>query len=82
MIKKITQNSIKTIVCSCIMAFTFLFSLTINSQEVGDEFLVNPGINSTTATLQHLIQVLMVLVICLANLGGWTDGYWWRLCTY
>jgi len=48
MTKKITQNSIRTIVCGCIMAFTFLFSLTINSQEVGDEFLVNPGINSAT----------------------------------
>lgn len=48
MTKKITQNSMKTIVCSCIMAFTFLFSLTINSQEVGDEFLVNPGINTAT----------------------------------
>lgn len=48
MTKKITQNSMKTIVCGCIMAFTFLFSLTISSQEVGDEFLVNPGINSAT----------------------------------
>lgn len=46
MTKKITQNSIRTIVCGCIMAFTFLFSLTISSQEVGDEFLVNPGINT------------------------------------
>ena len=48
MTKKITQNSMKTIVCGCIMAFTFLFSLTISSQEVGDEFLVNPGINTAT----------------------------------
>ena len=48
MTKKITQNSMKTIVFGCIMAFTFLFSLTISSQEVGDEFLVNPGINSAT----------------------------------
>ena len=49
MILKITLNSIKTIVCSCIIALTFLFSLTINSQEVGQEYLVNPGINTTNA---------------------------------
>ena len=55
MIKKITQNSIKTIVCSCIMAFTFLFSLTINSQEVGDEFLVNPNINTTAMMVKQSI---------------------------
>ena len=48
MTKKITQNSMKTIVYSCFIAFTFLFSLTISAQEVGDEFLVNPGINTAT----------------------------------
>ena len=48
MTKKITQNLMKTLLCSCFMAFTFLFSLTISSQEVGDEFLVNPGINTAT----------------------------------
>ena len=49
MIKKTTQNSIKSIWCGCILAFTFLFSLTISSQEVGQEYLLNPDIN-TTAT--------------------------------
>ena len=72
MIKKITQNSIKTIVCSCIMAFTFLFSLTINSQEVGDEFLVNPNINTTATSPDTGVDGSGNMP---DNLGGWTDGF-------
>ena len=72
MIKKITQNSIKTIVCSCIMAFTFLFSLTINSQEVGDEFLVNPNINTTATSPDTGVDGSGNMP---GNLGGWTDGF-------
>ena len=72
MTKKITQNSIKTIVCSCIMAFTFLFSLTINSQEVGDEFLVNPNINTTATSPDTGVDGSGNMP---GNLGGWTDGF-------
>ena len=45
--KKITQNLTKSIWCSGLLAIAFLFSLTINSQEVGQEYLANPGINTT-----------------------------------
>jgi hypothetical protein len=76
MTKKITQNSIKTIVCSCIMVFTFLFSLTINSQEVGDEFLVNPGINSTNASTSTTPDTGVDGSgnFEQGNLGGWGSG--------
>jgi hypothetical protein len=75
MTKKITQNSIKTIVCSCIMAFTFLFSLTINSQTAGQEYLVNPGINSATGANSTTPDTgVNGSGNMPANLGGWTDG--------
>jgi len=46
--KKITQNLTNLKAWqSTIFAFLFLFSLTINAQEVGDEFLANPGVNTT-----------------------------------
>ena len=45
--KKITQNLTKSIWHSGLLAIAFLFSLTINSQEVGQEYLANPGINTT-----------------------------------
>jgi hypothetical protein len=45
--KKITQNLTKSIWHSSLFAIAFLFSLTINSQEVGQEYLANPGINTT-----------------------------------
>ena len=45
--KKITQNLTNVKAWqSIVFAFMFLFSLTINSQEVGDEFLANPGVNT------------------------------------
>mgnify|MGYP000961086048 CR=1 FL=1 len=76
MTKKITQNLMKTIVCSCIMVFTFLFSLTINSQEVGDEFLVNPGINSTNASTSTTPDTGVDGSgnFEQGNLGGWGSG--------
>ena len=75
MTKKITQNSIKTIVCSCIMVFTFLFSLTINSQEVGDEFLVNPGINSATGANTTTPDTGVDGSGNFPVLGGWGSGF-------
>ena len=48
MIKKITQNVTKLIWRNSLFAFALLLSMTANSQEVGDEFLVNPGINTAT----------------------------------
>lgn len=75
MILKITLNSIKTIVCSCIIALTFLFSLTINSQEVGQEYLVNPGINTTNAATSSTPETgVDGSGNFPANLGGWGSG--------
>ena len=48
MIKKITQNVTKLIWRNSLFAFALLLSMTANSQVVGDEFLVNPGINTAT----------------------------------
>ena len=50
MIKKITQNVTKLIWRNSLFAFALLLSMTANSQEVGDEYLLNPGINSTLET--------------------------------
>ncbi|MDB4037113.1 T9SS type A sorting domain-containing protein [Polaribacter sp.] len=50
MIKKITQNVTKLIWRNSLFAFTLLLSMTANSQVVGDEYLANPGINSTLGT--------------------------------
>ena len=75
MTKKITQNLMKTIVCSCIMAFTFLFSLTISSQEVGDEFLVNPGINTATGENTTTPDTGVDGSGNFPVLGGWGSGF-------
>ena len=74
MTKKITQISMKTIVCSCFMAFTFLFSLTISSQEVGDEFLVNPGINTATGEYTTTPDTGVDGSGNFPVLGGWGSG--------
>jgi hypothetical protein len=50
MIKKITQNVTKLIWRSSLFGFALLLSMTANSQEVDDEYLANPGINSTLGT--------------------------------
>jgi hypothetical protein len=50
MIKKITQNVTKLIWRNSLFAFALLLSMTANSQVVGDEYLANPGINSTSGT--------------------------------
>jgi hypothetical protein len=75
MTKKITQNLMKTIVCSCFMAFTFLFSLTISSQEVGDEFLVNPGINTATGENTTTPDTGVDGSGNFPVLGGWGSGF-------
>ncbi|MDC0652198.1 T9SS type A sorting domain-containing protein [Flavobacteriaceae bacterium] len=75
MTKKITQNSMKTIVYGCFMAFTFLFSLTISSQEVGDEFLVNPGINTATGANTTTPDTGVDGSGNFPVLGGWGTGF-------
>jgi hypothetical protein len=54
--KKITQNltNVKTWQ-SIVFAFMFLFSLTINSQTVGEEFLANPGVTLLLLILTELM---------------------------
>ena len=44
--KKTTQNVTQSIWRSGLLAFVFLFSLSINSQNVGDEYVINSGLNS------------------------------------
>ena len=50
MIKKITQNVTKLIWRNSLFALALLLSMTANSQVVGDEYLANPGLNSTLGT--------------------------------
>lgn len=50
MIKKITQNVTKLIWRNSLFALALLLSMTANSQVVGDEYLANPGLNSTLET--------------------------------
>ncbi|MDC3195899.1 T9SS type A sorting domain-containing protein [Flavobacteriaceae bacterium] len=50
MIKKITQNVTKLIWRNSLFALALLLSMTANSQVVGDEYLLNPGLNSTLGT--------------------------------
>ena len=50
MIKKITQNVTKLIWRNSLFAFALLLSMTANSQAVGEEYLANPGLNSTLGT--------------------------------
>ena len=73
--KKTTQNVTKSICLSGLLAFVFLFSLSINSQTAGQEYLVNPGVNSATgadsATPNTGVDGSGNMP---ANLGGWTGG--------
>jgi len=57
------------------MAFTFLFSLTISSQEVGDEFLVNPGINTATGEYTTTPDTGVDGSGNFPVLGGWGSGF-------
>jgi len=73
--KKTTQNVTKSIGLSGLLAFVFLFSLSINSQTVGQEFLVNPGVNSATGANSTTADTGVDGSGNMpANLGGWTGG--------
>jgi hypothetical protein len=69
--KKITQNLIQSIWRSGLLAFVFLCSLSINSQTVGQEYLVNPNINTTATSSVTGVDGSGNMP---KNLGGWTDG--------
>ena len=74
--KKITQNLTNLKAWqSIVFVFMFLFSLTINSQEVGQEYLVNPGINTATGANSTTPETGVDGGGNFpANLGGWTNG--------
>jgi hypothetical protein len=73
--KKTTQNVTKSICLSGLLAFVFLFSLSISSQTTGQEYLVNPGVNSATGadstTPDTGVDGSGNMPV---NLGGWTGG--------
>jgi len=79
--KKITQKLTKSIWQSCFLAMTFLFSLTINSQDLSlqgiIDFTVPEGGNNGKAI--HVVATadiadLSLYGIGVANNGGGTDG--------
>ena len=74
--KKITQNLTNVKAWqSTIFAFMFLFSLTINAQEVGDEFLANPGVNTTAVDAETGYDAAGTFNNNgNGNYGGWTAG--------
>jgi hypothetical protein len=74
--KKITQNLTNVKAWqSTIFAFMFLFSLTINAQEVGDEFLANPGVNTTAVDAETGYDAAGTFNQGgNGNYGGWTAG--------
>ena len=74
MIKKITQNVTKLIWRNSLFAFALLLSMTANSQEVGDEYLLNPGINSTLGTsTTPSTGVDGNGAMSASNTAGWTE---------
>lgn len=74
MIKKITQNVTKLIWQNSLFAFALLLSMTANSQVVGDEYLANPGINSTLGTsTTPSTGVDGNGTMSASNTAGWTE---------
>ena len=74
MIKKITQNVTKLIWRNSLFAFALLLSMTANSQEVDEEYLLNPGINSTLGTsTTPLTGVDGNGAMSASNTAGWTE---------
>ena len=74
MIKKITQNVTKLIWRNSLFAFALLLSMTANSQEVDDEYLLNPGINSTLGTsTTPSTGVDGNGAMSASNTAGWTE---------
>jgi hypothetical protein len=69
--KKITQNLTKLSWHSGLLAIAFLFSLTINAQEVGQEYLANPGINSPATDAENGVGGQGNFP---GQLGGWGAG--------
>ncbi len=75
MMKKITQNLTNLKAWqSTIFAFMFLFSLTINSQEVGQEYLGNPTINTTETSPETGSIVTSGNFSGETNAGSWGFG--------
>ena len=74
--KKITQNLTNVKAWqSMVFAFMFLFSLTINSQDVGQEYLTNPSINTATGVNSTSPETGVDGGGNFpANLGGWSNG--------
>ena len=74
--KKITQNLTNLKAWqSIVFVSMFLFSLTINSQEVGDEFLANPGVNTTAIDADTGSDAAGTFSNNgNGNYGGWTAG--------
>ena len=74
MIKKITQNVTKLIWRNSLFAFALLLSMTANSQVVGEEYLANPGLNSTLGTsTTPLTGVDGNGQMSASNTAGWTE---------
>ena len=74
--KKITQNLTNLKAWqSIVFVSMFLLSLTINSQEVGDEFLANPGVNTTAIDADTGYDAAGTFNNNgNGNYGGWTAG--------
>ena len=70
MLNTTLKNKLKLFILNAFLVLSFLMSMTINSQEVGDEYLANPNINSTAqgglgTTAGNF---------SLGRLGGWGAG--------
>ena len=72
--KKTTQNVTKSIWRSGLLAFVFLFSLSINSQNVGDEYVINPGLNTNTDGVSWQMNANFSTTKPATSIG-WTDYY-------
>ena len=73
--KKITQNLTNLKAWqSTIFAFLFLFSLTINAQEVGQEYIGNPDINTTETSPETGSNVTSGNFSGATNAGSWGFG--------
>ena len=74
MTKKNTQNVTKLIWRSGLLAFVLLLSMTANSQEIGDEFLLNPNINTTATSPDTGVDGSGAFTSANQNRAGWGSG--------
>jgi len=74
MFKKNTQNLKKLIWQNSLLALVLLLSMNISSQDIGDEYLVNPGINSATGANTTTPDTGVDGAGNFPNLGGWGGG--------